>query len=69
MAMRALASSRPRSVTTKLRFPCGHLDGQRNAEQRTRATATAVWVPCGKCNIIAVAVRRVARPRARRAPA
>jgi hypothetical protein len=43
-----------------IRFPCGHVVGPRAVARRVRSTATAVWVPCRRCNVIALAVS--ARP-------
>ncbi len=41
-----------------LRFPCGHVAGDRAVTGRTRSTATAVWVACPRCNVIALVVGR-----------
>ena len=50
---------------TGIRFPCGHVAGPRAVARRARSTPTAVWVPCGRCNVIALAVSAAARPRGR----
>lgn len=49
-----------------LKFPCGHVAGQRAVAGRTRSTATAIWVACRRCNVVALVVRPAAAPRRRR---
>lgn len=51
-----------------IRFPCGHVVGPRTVARRVRSTPTAVWVPCRRCNVIALAVSAVPRPTAQRPP-
>ncbi len=45
-----------------IRFPCGHVVGPRTVTRRARSTPTAVWVPCRRCNVIALAVSAAPRP-------
>ena len=47
---------------TGIRFPCGHVAGPRAVARRARSTPTAVWVPCRRCNVIALAIGAAARP-------
>ena len=51
---------------TGIRFPCGHVVGPRAVARRVRSTPTAVWVPCRRCNVIALAVNAAVKT-ARRA--
>jgi len=50
---------------TGVRFPCGHVVGPRTVARRARSRPTAVWVACGRCNVIALAVSAAARQRHR----
>ena len=55
----AASATRPQP---SIRFPCGHVVGPRTVARRARSTPTAVWVPCRRCNVIALAVSAVPRP-------
>ena len=48
-----------------IRFPCGHVVRPRTVARRARSRPTAVWVACGRCNVIALAVSAAARQRRR----
>ena len=52
---------------TGVRFPCGHVVGPRTVARRARSTPAAVWVACGRCNVIALAVSAAAARQRRRA--
>jgi len=58
--IRAMArrGGRRRGAAPRLRFPCGHLEGQRAVNRRLRATERAVWIPCRSCNLITLLVAR-----------
>ncbi len=43
----------------RLRFPCGHTDGETAVAGRLRERPTALWVRCPECNVIAVTVGRI----------
>ena len=58
MAARAAATRTASRQQVGLKFPCGHVAGDRAVAGRTRATATAVWVACPRCNVIALVIDR-----------
>jgi hypothetical protein len=45
----------------RLRFPCGHTDGETAVAGRLRERPMALWVGCPQCNVIAVTVGRIDR--------
>jgi len=49
---------RRRARAPRLRFPCGHLEGQRAVKRRLRTTERAAWIPCRSCNLITLVVAR-----------
>lgn len=50
-------SSRRRSNSGMLRFPCGHVEAPDGVASRVRETARAAWIACRQCNAIAVVWR------------
>ncbi len=52
----AVSKRRPRRSRPRVKFPCGHLEGEAAVDKRTRGTERAVWVGCRSCNLIVVAV-------------
>ena len=56
MAVRAATARRAGGRPPALKFPCGHVQSARAVGRRTRATAHAMWVPCQRCNLIALVV-------------
>jgi len=54
MAAIARASDTKTPRQTGLRFPCGHVAGAKVVNRRMRSTPTAVWVPCPRCNLVAL---------------
>lgn len=56
MTARAPASRQTRDTKPMLQFPCGHVEPEREVERRTHLRAAALWVQCGKCNLIALMV-------------
>jgi hypothetical protein len=58
----AARPARPHGPT--LKFPCGHIEPEQAVARRSRSSATAMWVRCLKCNVIALVVERTqeARP-------
>jgi len=52
----ASVRSSARSKAAVMRFPCGHSEPEASVAGRVRrAAGRAVWVVCGRCNVIALA--------------
>ena len=55
-----------RSTAAVMRFPCGHSEPDASAGRRVRAAGgRAVWIPCRKCNVIALVCGPAIGPRRR----
>jgi hypothetical protein len=70
--MNPQSPSRPRSAAPatgslrhsghrRLRFPCGHTDGEAGVAWRLRTRPRALWVPCSRCNVVALIVATIGR--------
>ncbi|HUF92579.1 MAG TPA: hypothetical protein VMR23_09405 [Candidatus Limnocylindria bacterium] len=56
MAAQAATARRAGTRAPALKFPCGHVQSAQAVGRRTRTTARAAWVPCRRCNLIALVV-------------
>lgn len=54
--MRTVAARKPDPSRPRLRFPCGHVEGQRTVNRRLRTTERAAWVACRRCNLVTLVV-------------
>lgn len=54
--MRSRTTTTARRAGVTFRFPCGHLESEKAVTARVRTTATAAWVACLRCTLIAVVV-------------
>jgi hypothetical protein len=50
----------PRAVLPRagLRFPCGHVESERETKRRMRTTERAAWITCKRCNLIALVIAK-----------
>jgi hypothetical protein len=61
--MRTVTARKPDPARPRLRFPCGHVEGQRTVNRRLRTTERAAWVACRRCNLVTLVVAVGARSR------
>src|SRR5436309_718214 len=54
MAARARAAETKQARQTSLKFPCGHIAGEKAVARRARSTVGATWVACRRCNLVAL---------------